>query len=83
MWITRTSINQPVFATMVILALCVLGAFSYRLLPVEQMPEVNPPMVWATVQYPGASPEAIDLAMRAGAGHPIGPFERQAGSRAP
>jgi len=30
-----------------------------------------------------ASPEAIDLAMRAGAGHPIGPFERQAGSRAP
>jgi multidrug efflux pump subunit AcrB len=38
----------------------VLGAFSYRLLPVEQMPEVNPPMVWATVQYPGASPEAIE-----------------------
>jgi CzcA family heavy metal efflux pump len=45
---------------MVVLALCVLGAFSYRLLPVEQMPEVNPPMVWATVQYPGASPEAIE-----------------------
>ena len=33
MWITRTSINQPVFATMVMLALVVLGAFSYRLLP--------------------------------------------------
>ncbi|RPH54985.1 MAG: efflux RND transporter permease subunit [Lysobacterales bacterium] len=60
MWITRTSINQPVFATMVILALVVLGVFSYRLLPVEQMPEVNMPMVWATVQYPGASPEAIE-----------------------
>jgi 3-hydroxybutyryl-CoA dehydrogenase len=27
-----------------------------------------------------AAPEAIDLAMRAGAGHPVGPFERQAGS---
>jgi 3-hydroxybutyryl-CoA dehydrogenase len=26
-----------------------------------------------------ASPDAIDLAMRAGAGHPIGPFERRAG----
>ena len=60
MWITRTSINQPVFATMVILALVVLGVFSYRLLPVEQMPDVSMPMVWATVQYPGASPEAIE-----------------------
>jgi 3-hydroxybutyryl-CoA dehydrogenase len=27
-----------------------------------------------------ATPDAIDLAMRAGAGHPVGPFERQAGS---
>src|SRR5690606_33994706 len=60
MWITRTSINQPVFATMVMLALVVLGLFSYRLLPVEQMPEVNVPEVFISVQYPGASPEAIE-----------------------
>src|SRR5690606_38632945 len=60
MWITRTSINQPVFATMVILALVVLGVFSYRLLPVEQMPEVAVPQVYVTIQYPGASPEAIE-----------------------
>ena len=60
MWITRTSINQPVFATMVMLALVVLGAFSYRLLPVEQMPEINMPIVWISVPYPGASPEAIE-----------------------
>ncbi len=60
MWITRTSINQPVFATMVMLALVVLGLFSYRLLPVEQMPEVNAPEVYINVAYPGASPEAIE-----------------------
>ena len=30
MWITKTSINQPVFATMVMVALCVLGIFSYN-----------------------------------------------------
>jgi HAE1 family hydrophobic/amphiphilic exporter-1 len=60
MWITRTSINQPVFATMVMAALVVLGAFSYRLLPVEQMPEINMPVVWITVPYPGASPESIE-----------------------
>lgn len=60
MWITRVSINQPVFATMVMLALVVLGLFSYRLLPVEQMPEINPPQVFISVGYPGASPEAIE-----------------------
>jgi hydrophobe/amphiphile efflux-1 (HAE1) family protein len=60
MWITRTSINQPVFATMVMLALVVLGAYSYRLLPVEQMPEITIPNAFVTVNYPGASPEAIE-----------------------
>jgi len=60
MWITRTSINQPVFATMVMLALVVLGLYSYRLLPVEQMPEINVPQAFISVAYPGASPEAIE-----------------------
>ena len=60
MWITKTSINQPVFATMVMLALVVLGGYSYRLLPVEQMPEINVPQAYVTVNYPGASPEAIE-----------------------
>ncbi|MBB6094140.1 multidrug efflux pump subunit AcrB [Povalibacter uvarum] len=60
MLITRVSINQPVFATMVMLAIVVLGVFSYRLLPVEQMPDVAIPQVYINVSYPGASPEAIE-----------------------
>ena len=44
MWITRTSIRQPVFATMVMVALCVLGLFSYVRLGVEQMPDVSAPV---------------------------------------
>ncbi len=60
MWMTRTSINQPVFATMVMVALVVLGLFSYQRLRVEQMPDVNFPFVFVQVQYPGASPEAIE-----------------------
>ncbi len=60
MWITRVSIKQPVFATMVMLAIVVLGLFSYRLLPVEQMPDVAIPQVYISVSYPGASPEAIE-----------------------
>ena len=36
MWMTRVAINNPVFATMVMVALCVLGLFSYSKLGVEQ-----------------------------------------------
>jgi HAE1 family hydrophobic/amphiphilic exporter-1 len=60
MWITKTSINQPVFATMVMVALCVLGLFSYNRLRVERMPEINFPAVFIQIQYPGASPEAVE-----------------------
>ena len=60
MWITKTSINQPVFATMVMVALLVLGIFSYNRLPVEQMPNVSNPFVFVNVAYPGASPEQVE-----------------------
>jgi multidrug efflux pump subunit AcrB len=60
MWITRVSINNPVFAAMVMVALCVLGLFSYSKLGVEQMPDISFPGAWMEVQYPGASPEAVE-----------------------
>ena len=60
MWITRVSIANPVFATMVMVALCVLGLFSYARLGVEQLPDVQPPVAFIDVAYPGASPEAVE-----------------------
>ncbi|HTL76868.1 MAG TPA: efflux RND transporter permease subunit [Casimicrobiaceae bacterium] len=60
MWITRTSIENPVFATMVMAAITVLGIFSYRELKVEQMPDVTLPYVSVTTLYPGAAPEAVE-----------------------
>ena len=60
MWFTRVSINNPVFATMVMAALCVLGLFSYSQLRVERLPDIAPPIVFVSVAYPGASPEAVE-----------------------
>ena len=60
MWMTRVSINNPVFATMVMVALCVLGLFAYQRLGVEEMPEVQLPGAWMDVRYPGASPEIVE-----------------------
>jgi hydrophobe/amphiphile efflux-1 (HAE1) family protein len=60
MWITKVSINNPVFATMVMVGLCVLGIFSYGKLGVEQLPDITIPVVTISVIYPGASPEAVE-----------------------
>jgi hydrophobe/amphiphile efflux-1 (HAE1) family protein len=60
MWMTRVSINHPVFATMVMIGLTVLGLFSYNRLGVEPMPDVSPPGVQIWVNYPGASPEQVE-----------------------
>ena len=60
MWMTRVSINHPVFATMVMVGLTVLGLFSYARLGVEPMPDVSPPLVQIWVNYPGASPEQVE-----------------------
>lgn len=61
MWFTRVSISQPVFATMVMLALMLLGVISYQRLGVEQMPDVQVPGVWLQVRYPGASAEQVEV----------------------
>ncbi|MEO5845284.1 MAG: efflux RND transporter permease subunit, partial [Caldimonas sp.] len=60
MWFTRVSIANPVFATMVMAALCVLGLFSYSQLRVERLPDITPPIVFVAIAYPGASPEAVE-----------------------
>ena len=60
MWFTRVSINNPVFATMMMAAFLVLGLFSYNRLPVEQFPDISFPVVVVSTEYPGASPEIME-----------------------
>jgi len=60
MWFTRVSLKNPVFATMVMLALVVLGLFSYQRLKVDQFPNIDFPVVVVSTEYPGASPEIVE-----------------------
>ena len=60
MWITRVSIRNPVFATMFMVGVAVLGLFAYNRLRVEQMPDVTLPYVQVMTLYPGASPEVVE-----------------------
>ena len=60
MKISDICIRRPVFATMMIGALLVLGAFSYEKLSVDLFPEVDFPFVVVQTIYPGASAEAVE-----------------------
>src|SRR3954470_13211935 len=60
MWFTRVSLKNPVFATMVMLALVVLGLFSLQRLNVDQFPNIDFPVVVVQTGYPGASPEVVE-----------------------
>ncbi|ODT51316.1 efflux RND transporter permease subunit [Devosia sp. 63-57] len=60
MFLTRISVNHPVFATMIMVAIMVFGIYSYQRLPVEQLPDIDLPVVAVVVSYPGASPEAVE-----------------------
>ena len=60
MWFTRVSIANPVMAVMVMLALVVLGLFSYQRLKVDQFPDIDFPTVVVQTDYPGAAPEVVE-----------------------
>ena len=60
MKLADVSIRRPVFATMMIMALVVLGLFSYLKLNVDLYPDVDIPFVVITTVLPGAGPEQIE-----------------------
>ena len=60
MWFTQVSLKNPVFATMVMLAIVVLGLFSYQRMRVDQFPNIDFPVVVITADYPGASPGIVE-----------------------
>lgn len=60
MFLTRISVLHPVFATMMMLTLVVIGAFSFQKLGVDKFPKVDMPVVAVITTYPGASPETVE-----------------------
>jgi HAE1 family hydrophobic/amphiphilic exporter-1 len=53
-------IERPVFATVLILTLVVVGAFGYTTLGLDRFPNVDFPFVTVTTQYPGAAPQEME-----------------------
>ena len=60
MFLSNVSIKRPVFATMMMVALVVLGIVSYDRLAIDEYPDITYPIVIAQTTYPGASPEVME-----------------------
>ncbi len=60
MFLSDLSVKQPVFATMMMAALVVLGIFSYKGLSTDLFPRVDLPIVSVRTIYPGVAPETVE-----------------------
>lgn len=61
MWLADTSIKRPVFATMAILGIVLMGLVSYTGIGVDLFPKVDFPIVNITTTLKGASPDIMDI----------------------
>ncbi|NTW03824.1 MAG: efflux RND transporter permease subunit, partial [Oscillochloris sp.] len=57
--ISDIAINQPVFITMVMLAIITFGILAFNTTPVNLLPDIDVPVVAVTFNYTGAGPESV------------------------
>jgi HAE1 family hydrophobic/amphiphilic exporter-1 len=59
-WLAELCVRRPVFASVLILSLVVVGAFAFGQLGVDRLPQVDFPTVTVTTRLPGAAPEQVE-----------------------
>ena len=52
-------IGRPIFAAVISILITLIGGVAYFSLPVAQYPDIAPPSIQVTAQYPGASAEVV------------------------
>ena len=55
----KTFIDRPVLSTVISILIVVLGIIGLFMLPVEQYPDIAPPTVRVTANYPGANADVV------------------------
>ena len=59
-WLAALCVRRPVFASVLILSLTVIGLFSFMQLGIDQFPNVDFPAIVVTTRLPGAAPEQVE-----------------------
>jgi len=57
MLLSNFSINRPISAVVIIIGLMCMGLLALNKLRVNQIPDVQMPVMVVSIPYPGASPE--------------------------
>ena len=52
-------IDRPVFSTVLSILIVIVGIIGLALLPVDQYPQITPPVVKISATYPGARPDSV------------------------
>ena len=60
MMLSDVSVRRPVFAAVAAIVLCVIGLAAFFMVPVRELPDVDPPVVSVSTSYAGASAEVIE-----------------------
>jgi HAE1 family hydrophobic/amphiphilic exporter-1 len=60
MLLSNFSIKQPVTTVAIVIVLMCLGLLAFKNLRVNQIPDVDQPVIVVNVPYPGASPETVE-----------------------
>lgn len=60
MFLSDFSVRRPVATVAIIIALMALGLMALKNLRVNQIPDVDQPILTVTIPYPGASPETVE-----------------------
>ncbi|WNG43507.1 efflux RND transporter permease subunit [Archangium minus] len=60
MFISNFAIKKPIVTITAMLALVVFGVVALAVLPTDEFPEVQPPVINVTIAYPGASPDVVE-----------------------
>ena len=60
MWLSDVSVKRPVFASVVNLLLIIFGIVSFSMLSLREYPDIDPPIVSISTNYPGASANIVE-----------------------
>ena len=60
MMISDVAVRRPVLAAVAAIILCVIGVAAFFVLPIRELPNVDPPVVSVSTNYRGASAEVIE-----------------------
>src|SRR3954447_20578810 len=59
-WLAEICVHRPVFASVIVLFLTVVGGFSFFTLGVDRFPKIDLPTISVSTSNPGAAPEEME-----------------------